>query len=215
MGSGPIRITPVARAVLLCATLAAACPAGAQMYKWVDERGQVSYSNTPPPDTAQKKVVTVAERLSVYTPDAELNHALSAEGRREAKAASLGRQFEAERAAYRTPPPSGTDLAARNAAAYERCVAERRVDCEAIRLGTIGDPMYGYTGYYGPSHVVGARGFAPSAPFFVSNTPATPVGINPAPPAGISTAPRVGIDDRPGVGAPARSSRTASSNRIR
>ena len=31
MGSASIRISPVARAVLLCATLAAACPAGAQM----------------------------------------------------------------------------------------------------------------------------------------------------------------------------------------
>ena len=205
MGSASIRITPVARAVLLCATLAAACPAGAQMYKWVDERGQVSYSNTLPPDTAQKKVVTVAERLSVYTPDAELNRALSAEGRREAKAESLRRQLEAERAAHRTPPLN--DLAARTAAAYERCVADRRIDCEAIRSG---DPMYGYTGYYGPHYAIGARAFAPSASFFVSNAPATPVGINPAPPAGISTAPRVGIDDRPGVGAPARNTRTTS-----
>lgn len=211
MGSASIRISPVARAVLLCATLAAACPAGAQMYKWVDERGQVSYSNTPPPDAAQKKVVTVPERLSVYTPDAELNHALSAEGRREAKAESLRRQLEAQRAAHRTPPLN--DLAARTAAAYERCIADRRIDCEAIRLGTNGDPMYGYTGYYGPHYAIGARAFAPAVPFFVSNAPATPVGINPAPPAGLSTAPRVGIDDRPGVGAPARSSRTP--NRLR
>ena len=39
------------------------------MYKWVDERGMVSYSNTPPTGTT-KKVEAVPERVSVYTPDA-------------------------------------------------------------------------------------------------------------------------------------------------
>ena len=48
------------RTMLLCAMVAVALPVGAQTYKWVDERGQVSYSNTPPPDTAQKKVEVVA-----------------------------------------------------------------------------------------------------------------------------------------------------------
>jgi hypothetical protein len=197
-------------AALLCATLAFACPAGAQMYKWVDENGKVSYSNTPPPETAKKKVEAVAERVSVYTPDAQINKAMSEDARRDAsRIASLERQLDAERAGRRTPA-ANPDTAARKAAAYDRCVAERRVDCEAIRSGTGGDAVYGYTGYYGPNYVVGARTFPPSTSFFVSNTPATPVGINPAPPVGISTAPKVGIDDRPGVGAPPRSSRPVS-----
>ncbi len=213
MGTSP---TAALRTALACAALVAALPAGAQMYKWVDENGTVSYSNSPPPETSRKKVVTVAERLSVYTPDPELTHALSAEGRREARANSLGRQLEAERAAHRTPSPPGNDLAARTAVAYERCIADRRIDCETIRSGVPGgDPMYGYTGYYGPHYAIGARAFAPSAPFFVSNTPATPVGINPAPPVGISTAPRVGIDDRPPVGAPVRTSPRSTVSRFR
>lgn len=208
---GSSSITAI-RTALACAALAAACPAGAQMYKWVDDKGTVQYSNTPPPDTAQKKVAVVAERLSVYTPDPELNHALSAEGRREAKAASLGRQLESERLAHRTPPPQAETQARRNAA-YERCLANRRVDCEAIRSGAGGEATYGYTGYYGPQYVIGSRGYPSSQPFRVLSTPASQIGISPAPPVGISTAPRVGIDDRPPVGAPPRSTRPVSRSR--
>jgi hypothetical protein len=181
------------RGIILCAMLAAAAPAGAQMYKWVDERGQVSYSNTPPPDSAQKKVESVAERLSVYTPDDELNRAMSAEGRREAKAATLGRQFEAERNARRAPL-TNAELAARDASAYERCVADRRVDCEYLRSG--GEPTYGYLGSYGPQFVLGARNFPPGVPFRVDPTPAPRVGVSTAPPVGISTAPPVGAPPR-------------------
>src|SRR5438045_3727265 len=87
-----LRLRPAA-AALLCASAVMALPAQAQMYKWVDDKGVVSYSNTPPA-TSTKKVEAVPERVSVYTPDAELKHALSAEGRREARTATLGRQLE-------------------------------------------------------------------------------------------------------------------------
>lgn len=196
---------------LLCAALAAAGPAAAQMYKWVDDKGVVTYSNTPPPSTSQKKVDAIADRVTVYTPDAELNRAMARGASRDAKIDSLERQLEAERKARRTTTAS-TDRAARLAAAYEKCVADRRVDCEAIRNGTGGDAVYGALGYYGPRYVVGARNNF-NAPFYVSNTPPTPVGINPAPPVGISTAPKVGIDDRPGVGAPPSRGHSAGRNR--
>jgi len=174
--------------------VAVALPVGAQTYKWIDERGQVSYSNTPPPDTAQKKVEVVAERMSVYSPDDELNRAMSPEARREAKAAALARQYEADRNARR-PQVAGYDPLARNAA-YERCVAERRVDCDTIRYGTGSDVMYGYTGSYGPQFVLGARNFPPGLPFFVDPTPPPRIGISTAPPVGISTAPPVGAQPR-------------------
>lgn len=204
------------RTMLLCATLAAAAPASAQMYKWVDERGQVSYSNTPPPDAAKKKIEAVAERVSVYTPDPLINRAMSEEGRREARDAQLGRQFEAQRNARR---PARTDPAAASASAYDRCIADRRVDCDAMRSGTGGDATYGYTGVYGPQFVVGARNFPANVPFFVDPTPpprvgvstAPPVGISTAPPVGISTAPPVGINTRPPVGLPPPSRPVGSS----
>ncbi len=202
-----LRLTSALSCVLLCAALGTALPAGAQMYKWVDERGQVSYSNTPPPDSAKKKVEAVAERVSVYTPDPEINKAMSADARRDAKITALERQLEAERNARRPPAATNSD-AARRAAAYDRCVAERRVDCDAIRSGSGGDMTYGSTGYpvyYPPQYVIGARGPFVQQPFFVDSTPPPRIGVSTAPPVGISTAPKVGIDDRPPVGAPPRS----------
>ena len=51
--------------------LAAAAPvAGAQVYKWTDDKGVVNYSNTPPAEAKGKKGVSVVEdRVSVYTAD--------------------------------------------------------------------------------------------------------------------------------------------------
>jgi hypothetical protein len=38
-----------ALASILAASLLLAAPAGAQMYKWTDEKGRVNYTSTPPP----------------------------------------------------------------------------------------------------------------------------------------------------------------------
>ncbi|HET7365405.1 MAG TPA: DUF4124 domain-containing protein [Burkholderiales bacterium] len=46
---------------------AVAFVAEAQTYKWVDERGVVNYSNTPPPKGA--KAQPVEDRISVYATD--------------------------------------------------------------------------------------------------------------------------------------------------
>jgi hypothetical protein len=52
-------------AVLL---LAAALPAQAETYKWIDEKGRVTYSNTPPPQVAGM-AQQVEERISVMGMD--------------------------------------------------------------------------------------------------------------------------------------------------
>jgi glutaredoxin len=41
------------RALLVLGTLLAAQPLAAQQYRWVDEKGSVHYSDTPPPPTAK------------------------------------------------------------------------------------------------------------------------------------------------------------------
>jgi hypothetical protein len=42
----------------------------AEVYRWIDERGVVNYSNEPPPKNAKARDVRVVEdRLSVYTPE--------------------------------------------------------------------------------------------------------------------------------------------------
>jgi type IV secretory pathway VirB10-like protein len=46
--------------ILLAAFLALALPAGAAMYKWVDEKGVTHYSETPPPEGTQSKKIEIA-----------------------------------------------------------------------------------------------------------------------------------------------------------
>ena len=71
----------------------AALPAGTafsgELYKWVDERGVVNYSNQPPAEPqAAGKVATVEDRVSVYSPDPALLRDIEAERRRMSQAAS-------------------------------------------------------------------------------------------------------------------------------
>jgi hypothetical protein len=54
----------------LAALLLAATPAGAQLYKWVDENGVTNYSSEPPPKSRTRKPATIVEdTISVYTPE--------------------------------------------------------------------------------------------------------------------------------------------------
>ncbi len=51
--------------------------AAAQLYKWTDERGRVTYSNQLPVDAkAAQKTTVVEDRVSVYSPDAALLRAV-------------------------------------------------------------------------------------------------------------------------------------------
>jgi len=50
--------------------------AHAETYKWVDEKGVVNYSNTPP-SSAAKKIQPVADRISTYDPDPRLRRAIA------------------------------------------------------------------------------------------------------------------------------------------
>ena len=58
-------------AILLCAAL----PAGADTYKWVDEKGVTNYSSTPPPGAAKAQVIE--ERVSVVPTDPALGPAIA------------------------------------------------------------------------------------------------------------------------------------------
>ncbi len=122
---------------------AAAGPAHAQIYKWVDEAGKTHYADTAP--TRAKKVDTVADRISVYTPDpALLARAAATAGSDPVlsdRVDRLERQLHAERLARQQ-----YELAAFSQAAYERCLSDRRVDCD-----------YGDMPYAGPIAVVPVR----------------------------------------------------------
>src|SRR5712691_12028034 len=120
-------------------------PAQAQIYKWVDEAGKTHYSDTAP--VGRKKIDTVADRISVYAPDpALLARATATPGSDPAlsdRVDRLERQLHAERLARQQ-----VELASFTQAAYERCLSERRVDCDS----------YGGTmPYAGPIAVVPVR----------------------------------------------------------
>jgi hypothetical protein len=63
---------------LLVVLLALAPAAQAETYKWIDERGVVNYSNTPPP-AAAKAPQQIADRVSTYQTDPALR-AVAARG---------------------------------------------------------------------------------------------------------------------------------------
>ena len=56
--------------------------AQAETYKWVDEKGVVNYSNTPPPNAS--KAATVPDRISNYTPDRSITQAIDVDRRLDA-----------------------------------------------------------------------------------------------------------------------------------
>ena len=131
-------------AILLAATGGTAY---AQIYKWVDEAGKTHYSDQAP---AGGKPDTVAERISVYTPDPALLARAAAiavpDPALSNRVDRLERQLHAERLAR---AQQQTELAAFTQASqsvYERCVLERRVDCD-----------YGGMPYAGPIAVVPIR----------------------------------------------------------
>jgi hypothetical protein len=69
----------------------AALPAGravsAELYKWVDERGVVNYSNQMPADpVTASSVNAVGDRVSVYSPDAALTREIEADRERARRA---------------------------------------------------------------------------------------------------------------------------------
>jgi len=132
-------------AILLAAT---GGTAHAQIYKWVDEAGKTHYSDQAP--AGGKKPETVADRISVYAPDPALLARAAATAAPDPalsnRVDTLERQLHAERLAR---AQQQTELAAFTQASqsvYERCVSERRVDCDN-----------GITPYVGPIAVVPVR----------------------------------------------------------
>ena len=59
----------MSRILLLPLIALFALPAGAETYKWVDERGVINYSNTPPAGVKAAKPLPAAERVSVVESD--------------------------------------------------------------------------------------------------------------------------------------------------
>ena len=92
-----------ARSAVLLALMLGCALAQAETYKWVDERGVTTYSNTPPAAQAQ----VVPDRISVYATDPSVNRAAELYRRMDlAEAEWLQRQqlMALQAAAYPTFP---------------------------------------------------------------------------------------------------------------
>lgn len=133
----PIRISPFGFKLVVIVAVFAAGAARAEVYKWVDKNGVTNYSAEPPRDLkAAKKVAVVEERLSTYTPNAPVSTAIAVSPTPEVRAVadkldSMQRQLDAERLQRQTASSAARET---SAAAHERCVAERRVDCDNAGL---------------------------------------------------------------------------------
>jgi hypothetical protein len=131
-----MRVHAVTRLSIALFAILAAMPGSAQLYKWVDERGVTNYSNQPPSDPkTAKNARPVEDRLSVYSPDPALAQAIDDDRqngqqrqRQRAKIESLENQLQAERQARQQAAAAQQS----SQSAYEKCLADGRLDCNAI-----------------------------------------------------------------------------------
>lgn len=129
---------------------ASVAPASAQVYKWVDDAGATHYSDQAPvKGTSKRRAEIVPDRLSLYSPPSPSQVPASHSKSDPAlynRVEALERQLQAEREARNSVAAAE---ARASLAFYERCLADRRVDCDAY-----GDP---YPPYTGPIVVARAR----------------------------------------------------------
>src|SRR5215475_5492978 len=123
-------------------TLAVAQATYAQVYKWIDEKGVVNYSGTPPEKHKSTKLDEENGRVSTVE---SYNYARNLPSPRERALQDRVDRLEQEAARY---------LQWR-----EACIAQRRVDCDDPQRA-LNEPGY----FYPPYPVVGAGQALPSRP---------------------------------------------------
>lgn len=132
----------------------ATSPLYAQVYKWVDEKGVVNYSNEAPANSKATQLDPKASRLSIVGADDAQKRTMAASASESVlseKIDRLERKLDAERYA-RSVADSQAQAAAESW--YQQCLRDRRVDCDYAGM----DPnYYGYGPYYGYWPVVAQR----------------------------------------------------------
>ncbi len=130
------------RLATLAALLALAPVAHAEIYKWVDDKGVVNYTGTPPQN--RKSVKLDEEQGRVSTIEA-YDYSRSGAPRREQALQERVARLEEEVARGRQA--AALDAAAA-AEAYrvwrEQCIAQRRVDCDGTLAASFVDPGFAF-----------------------------------------------------------------------
>lgn len=102
------------RSALLLAFLLCATSASAQIYRWVDEKGTVHYSNSSPPNGVQATVFDREAKAGPPSPDSAECYTVRCQGerleQRLARQQELDARLAAERTAAMPPPPRGLDF---------------------------------------------------------------------------------------------------------
>ncbi|HWA36862.1 MAG TPA: DUF4124 domain-containing protein [Burkholderiales bacterium] len=99
---------------LLALLLVLSAPAHAQVYRWVDARGTVHYSNTEPPPSVKARKLDIDARPGPAAADSEECHTVRCQGERmegrQARRDVLDAQLTAERVALAPPQARGLEF---------------------------------------------------------------------------------------------------------
>src|SRR5262245_34078241 len=99
---------------LIAVLCLAAAPAWAQVYRWVDEKGTVHYSNAAPPQGVKATLIPVEAKAGPPSPDSKECYTVRCQGERMeqrlAQREVLETKLAAERAAATPPRPRGLDF---------------------------------------------------------------------------------------------------------
>lgn len=124
------------------------------MYRWVDERGTVHYSNGTPPPGAKAKVIDIDARPGAPSPDSRDCYTIRCQGERLEQRLAREQEAEARRAAQRPPaPPTPRGMS------FSTYISLQRGMTEAEMLGYAGVPDLQFrdrhivTYSYLPTHV--------------------------------------------------------------
>ena len=100
--------------ILLLALLVCVTPASAQVYRWVDEKGTVHYSNAAPPSGVNATVIDRDAKAGPPSAESLECHTVRCQGERMeqrlARREVLETRLAAERAAATPPRPRGLDF---------------------------------------------------------------------------------------------------------
>lgn len=102
------------RLALLLGLLLAGAAAHAQIYRWVDEKGTIHYSNSTPPPGAKAKLLDIDAKPGPASPEGTECYTLRCQGKRMesrlARRDELEARLAAERAAAAPKQPRGLDF---------------------------------------------------------------------------------------------------------
>ena len=134
--------------------LAVSCAAQAQVYRWVDEKGTVHYSNATPPPGAKASKLDIDAKPATPSADSKDCYTIRCQGERLEQRMAREQEAEARRAAQRPPappPPRGMS--------FSTYLSLQRGMTEAEMLGYAGPPDLQFrdrhvvTYSYLPTHV--------------------------------------------------------------